>query len=148
MNDSPAQPDGKLNWLLGATVVVAILVVISVSRSLLELVFSPPAEASVQLIEAKPAAPPRAVARHAVAKRAWQPQYAVPRMPPREKAGTNEPSKTFKVEPFPPSVAAELRKRQMAYLRADLVENANDNPEDLPTLEDIATMEKNGVMVW
>jgi hypothetical protein len=43
---------------------------------------------------------------------------------------------------------ARVRTEQMSTLREQAVAHANDDPGARPSLEDIAAMEANGVMVW
>jgi len=145
MTENPTATERKTTVLLAVACVVSLMAAVGIARSVSTMLApleksTAPAPMNEEQLDV------REKVLNRMQREPWQPRHVEQRRRDRrfEKEVDELPFKVIGIT----GESADLKGRQMASLREDLEENANDDLSSTPTDADIAAMEEKGVMIW
>ena len=127
--------------LVGAGILVCTLAVVGTGRAIKSML-APVVPTPVAVEEDTGEPPPTQVAMHQTFT-PWQPQSAQ-----KQRPAPDPDRETFKIAGISGAVSEEMQKAQLEGFRQDIAENADDDLDATLSAEDIAAMERDGVMAW
>ena len=140
-------PEPSILWwkmLLGTTLVVSLVGVAAILYSLWDLLapasaaptLKPPVEAPVQTAGVVPS--------HFQTQEAWKPSETSVQPTPTSSPAAPEDTEMVDLDAH----RSELQAQQMAALKKAAETRSQDDVDNTPSREEVAEMEKQGVMVW